>query len=171
MGLALVMVEEHARRAVHLRDDHPLGAVDDEGAVVRHQRHIAHVDVLLLDVADGTGSGLVVDIPHQQAQRDLERRRIGHAALLAFLDVVFGQLELVGDELQGSPLGEVLDRKDRPEDLLQARLGPLFGRHVALQELEVGHPLHLDQIGQGHGLGDAAVYLANTFATGKGIIH
>ena len=31
--LALVMVEEDARRTVHLRDDDALGAVDDEGAV------------------------------------------------------------------------------------------------------------------------------------------
>jgi hypothetical protein len=31
MGLALVVVEEHAGRAVHLADDHALGAVDDEG--------------------------------------------------------------------------------------------------------------------------------------------
>src|SRR5207248_2224921 len=31
MRLALVVIEEHARRAVHLADDYPLGAVDDEG--------------------------------------------------------------------------------------------------------------------------------------------
>ena len=35
MALALVVVEEHARRTVHLRDDDALGAVDDEGTVVR----------------------------------------------------------------------------------------------------------------------------------------
>jgi hypothetical protein len=33
VGLALVVIEEHAGRAVHLRDDDALGAVDDEGAV------------------------------------------------------------------------------------------------------------------------------------------
>ena len=33
MGLAPVMVEQDARRTVHLADDHALGAVDDEGAV------------------------------------------------------------------------------------------------------------------------------------------
>ena len=33
MGLAAVVIEEDARAAVHLGDDHPLGAVDDEGAV------------------------------------------------------------------------------------------------------------------------------------------
>ena len=33
---ALVMVEEHPRRTVKLRNDYPLGTVDDEGAVVGH---------------------------------------------------------------------------------------------------------------------------------------
>ena len=74
MGLAAVVVEEHAGRAVHLRDDDALGAVDDEGAVHRHERHVAHIDVLLLDVLDRAGAGLLVDIEHDQAQRHLERR-------------------------------------------------------------------------------------------------
>ena len=56
VGLAAVMVEQHARRAVHLADDHALGAVDDERAVLRHQRHVAHVDVLLLDIEHASGS-------------------------------------------------------------------------------------------------------------------
>ena len=49
---AAVMIEEHAGRTVHLRNDHALGTVDDERAVLRHERHVAHVDVLLLDVLD-----------------------------------------------------------------------------------------------------------------------
>ena len=52
MGLALVVIEEHAGRAMHLRDDDALGAVDDERAVVGHERDVAHVDILLLDVLD-----------------------------------------------------------------------------------------------------------------------
>ena len=52
VGLALVVLEEHARRAVQLRDDHALGAVDDERALVGHQRHFAHVDLLLLHFLD-----------------------------------------------------------------------------------------------------------------------
>ena len=74
MGLALVVIEEHAGRTVHLRDDDALGAVDDEGAVVGHERNVAHVDILLLDVLDRLGAGLLVDIEHDQAQRHLERR-------------------------------------------------------------------------------------------------
>ena len=36
---------------MELRDDDPLGAVDDERAVVGHQRDVAEVDLLLLGVA------------------------------------------------------------------------------------------------------------------------
>ena len=98
--LALVVVEEHARRAVHLRDDDALGAVDDEGAVVRHERHVAHVDVLLLDILDGLRAGFLVDIEHDEAQRHLQRRGIGHVALPALLDVVFRRIELVAHEFE-----------------------------------------------------------------------
>ena len=100
MRLALVVVEEDARRAMHLRDDHPLGAVDHEGAVVGHQRHVAHVDVLFLDVADRPRAGFLVDVPDDQAQRHLERRGIGHSTLLALLDVVLRLFELVLHELE-----------------------------------------------------------------------
>ena len=65
VGLALVVVEEDAGAAVHLGDDDALGAVDDESAVVRHQGHVAHVDVLLLDVADGTADRF----PHPRPRR------------------------------------------------------------------------------------------------------
>ncbi len=39
-------------RTVQLRDDDALGAVDDEGAVLGHQRHLADVDFLLFHVLD-----------------------------------------------------------------------------------------------------------------------
>ena len=50
--LAAVVLEEHAGRAVQLADDHALGAVHDEGAVARHERDLAHVDLLLLHFLD-----------------------------------------------------------------------------------------------------------------------
>jgi len=64
--LAAVVVEQHARRAVHLADDDALGPVDDEGAVVGHERDIAHVDVLLLDIDEALGLGLAVDLEGRQ---------------------------------------------------------------------------------------------------------
>ena len=146
MGLALVVVEEHARRAVHLRDDHALGAVDDEGAVVGHERDVAHVDILLLDVLDRLGAGLFVDIEHDQAQRHLERRRIGHAALAALVDVVFRRFELVLDEFEHRGVGEIRDREHRLEHGLQALVGPPADRLHHQQELVIGCLLNLDEV-------------------------
>jgi hypothetical protein len=128
--LALVVVEEHARRAVHLRNDHALGAVDDEGAVVGHERDIAHVDILLLDVLDRLGARLLVDIEHDQAQRHLERRRIGHAALAALVDVILRRLEFVLDEFQHRRVGEIRDREHGFEHGLQALVGPAADRFL-----------------------------------------
>ena len=124
MGLALVVIEEHAGRAMHLRDDDALGAVDDEGAVVGHERNVAHVDILLLDVLDRLGAGLFVDIEHDQAQRHLERRGVGHAALAALVDVVFRRFEFVFHEFEHRGVGEVGNREYRLEDGLQALVGP-----------------------------------------------
>ncbi len=81
-------VEERARRAVQLRHDDPLGAVDDERAVLGHQRDVAEVDLLLLDVADGLDAGLRILVPDDQPDRHLQRHGVGHAALLALVDVV-----------------------------------------------------------------------------------
>ncbi len=55
VGLALVVLEEHAGRTVQLRHDHALGAVDDERALVGHQGHFAHVDLLLFHFLDHLG--------------------------------------------------------------------------------------------------------------------
>src|SRR4029077_11604055 len=88
-------VEERARRPVELADDYALRAVDDERAVVAHERDVAEVDLLLLDVADGLDARLEVLVPDDEADRDLERHGVGHAALLTLVDVVL-QLEADG---------------------------------------------------------------------------
>src|SRR5438067_1979067 len=88
-------VEEGARRPVQLADDDALGAVDDEGPVLGHERDVAEVDLLLLDVADGLHAGLGILVPDHEADRHLERHCVGHAALLALVDVVL-QLQADG---------------------------------------------------------------------------
>ncbi|GJE72800.1 hypothetical protein CHKEEEPN_4361 [Methylorubrum podarium] len=169
--LALVVVEEHARGAVHLRDDDALGAVDDEGAVVRHERHVAHVDVLLLDVLDGLGAGVGIHVEHDQAQRHLERGREGDAALAALVDVVFRLLEGVAHEFEERRRGEVGDREDRLEDALEALVGaPALGL-VHHQELVVGRLLNLDEVRHLGDFPDLAEELANALATDQRIGH
>src|SRR5690606_41661029 len=69
------MVEEHTRRTVHLRHNNALGPVDEEGAVLGHERHVAHVDILLLDIEHRAGVGFAVDFEDDQAQRDLQDRK------------------------------------------------------------------------------------------------
>ena len=81
---------------MQLADNDALGPVDDERAVLRHQRHIAEEDFLLLDVADGTVAGLGVLLVNRQAHRDLERSRVRHAALFALVHVV---LQLQSDRV------------------------------------------------------------------------
>ena len=92
--LALVVVEEDAGAAVQLADDDALGAVDDERAGVRHQRDLAEVDLLLLDVADDALAAVAGVVDHQLG-RHLDRRGERHAALAALVDVVLRLLEVV----------------------------------------------------------------------------
>src|SRR5439155_15615083 len=86
-----------------LRHDHPLGAVDDEGAPLGHHREVPHEDRLLADLAR-----LLVD----EADSHRERSLVGQVLLTAFLDRELGLSELVGPELDGEGAGVVLDRRN-----------------------------------------------------------
>ena len=77
-------------------DDDALGAVDDERAVLGHQRDIAEEDFLFLDVAYVLGAGVGVLVVYGEPYGDLQRGRIGHAALFALDDVV---LQLHADRI------------------------------------------------------------------------
>jgi hypothetical protein len=158
------MVEQHARRPVHLADDDALGAVDEEGAVARHERHVAHIDVLLLDIEHGAGFGIGIHLEHDQAQRDAHRRRIGDAALTAFLDVELGIFQLVIDEIQLGGAGEVANREHRAQRLLQA--GHIAGLGIGAQELLVGFALHLDEVRHLNHFVDVAEDLADALFRG-----
>ncbi len=156
---------------MHLADDDTLGAVDEEGAVLGHERHVAHVDVLLLDIENRTRVGFAVDFKDDQAQRDLHRRRIGDAALTAFLDVIFGLFELVMDEVQLRGPGKVADRKHAAQRLFKAR--DVTDRRIGTQELFIGFALHLDEVGHFHGFVDIAEQLADSLGCGcfEGLAH
>jgi hypothetical protein len=95
VGAVVRGLEKHTGRPVQLRNNHALRAVHDERAVRRHQRNVAEEDFLLLDVADGLVAGLGVLVVDGQADRHLQRRREGHAALFALLLVVL-QLQAHG---------------------------------------------------------------------------
>src|SRR6516225_1672602 len=171
MGLALVVVEEHAGRAMHLGNDDPLSAVDDKGAVIGHERDVAHVDIPLLDVLDRLGAGFLIGIEYDEAQRDFERRGIGHAALPAFVDIVFRRLEFVFDEFEHRSVGEVGNREHRLEDGLQAFVRPAALRLLHQQKLVVGRLLNLNEVRHLPDFLDFSEKLSYALPTSKRLRH
>src|SRR6202158_3301623 len=130
---------------MELADDDALGAVDDERAVLGHQRDVAEVDLLLLDVADGLDAGLGVLVPDHEADRHLQRHGVGHAALLAFVDVVL-QLEAdgVAADVADVAAGLVRLAAARAENLAVAvGIGNQGGAAGAARLAQVVQPLEL----------------------------
>ena len=80
-GLVGLLLEDDAGRADQLRGHHALGAVDDEGALVGHDREVAHEDRLGLDLTGGAVLELGLDV---------ELAGIGVVSLPALLDRVLG---------------------------------------------------------------------------------
>ncbi len=117
------------------------------------------------------GAGLLVDIEHDQPQRHLERRSIGHAALPAFVDVVFRRFEFVFDEFEHRGVGEIGDREYRFEDGLQALVGPAALRLLHQQELVVGRLLNLDEVRHLRDFFDFSEKLPYALPTDKRLRH
>ena len=165
--LALVVVEHDARRAMQLRNHHPLGAVDDEGAVLGHERDFAHIDLLLLHLLDRlVGRFLVVD---DQSHPHPERRGIGEAAQRAFAHVKRRIAEPVIHILEHCIARIAGDREHAAKRRMQPHiLEPLA---PALQEPVVGIHLNRQQVGDLHDLGQLAEVLADAFLLREAIAH
>ena len=129
--------EVHARRADELRHDDALGAIDDEGASVGHEREVAHEDELFLDFA-----GLLVD----EAHLDEEGCLIGDVLGAAFGDGAWRVAKLVLAKRHLHRSRGVLDGRELSEGL-----GKPIG-HEVLERLL----LDRDKVGQRHGLRDLA---------------
>ena len=172
MGLALVVVKEHSGRAVHLGNDHTLGAVHDERTVRCHQRHVAHEDVLFLDVLDRFRAGVFVNIKHDQAQSDLQRSTVGHVALLTFLDVILRLFQFVFHELEHRGLVEILDRENRLKHAHDAfTVGGLDGVFTGVQEQVIARLLNFDEVRHFQHFVDFAVVFAESLLAKIGRRH
>ena len=171
MGLALVMVEEHARRTVQLGHDHALGAVDHEGAVLGHERQFAHVDFLLFHFLRAAVLDRRFLVIEREAHQHAQRRGIGEAAHDAFLHVERRLAELVLDIFQRRVARIARDREHRLEGRMQADVGPLLGSLVLLQELQVGFELDGQKIGDFQDARPFAKVLADAFLLGERISH
>ena len=169
---ALVVLEEHAGRAVQLAHNHALGTVDDERAFVGHERHFTHVHLLLFhffhDLGLRRGSIAVVN---DQLHARTHGRTVRQAAGLALAHIERGLGQVVFEKFH---LDKTVVRNDRESSLercLQAFRLAFSGRHICLQESRVGIALHLQQIGNLQHVVAAAKTLANAFAFGKCVGH
>ena len=134
--------EVHAGRPHQLADDHALGAVDDEGALVGHHGEVAHEDLGLLDLPRVL-TGLDV-----QAGVDAQRGAEGHVPLAALLLVELGRPEVVVEEAQLVVLaGVVRNGIDLVEQLPK----------TLLPEPLEGVQLRLDQVADLELVGDGSV--------------
>ena len=142
-GLVQAAVEVDARRTDQLGDHDPLGAVDDEGALAGHHREVAHEHRLALDLAGGVVGEL---------RGDEQRGGVGHVLVLALLDGGLDVLESGRGEGQRHGAGEVLDRRDLAEDLLQARRSGRSRRRLGQRCLPLSPGGVADQPVEGFGL-------------------
>ena len=152
---------------MHLGDDDALGAIDDKCAVFGHQGHIAHIDVLFLDILDRTGTGIFINFKHDQPQGNLQRCRKRHIALLAFFHIILGLVEFVGYILERSNIGKITDRQNRIKNRLKPLIEPATFRYFHLQKFIIGKFLNLDEVWHHCRSSNFSKILANAFATKK----
>ena len=141
----------------------PLGTVDDERPQLGEERQIAEIDFFLDDIAWTFFSIAVLHrfwlfpllhllrtLPHDQTQRRLERRRIGHVTFDAFFDRVLRVTEGGGYVLECEVLVDVGDRENFCENTIQAEI-PLFLQiGLLLDELLERAELDVQEIGHRH---------------------
>src|SRR5207237_7694310 len=108
--------EYDAWRAMELRHDDALRAVDDEGAKRRENRQLTEIDFLLDDVLRPLGLRRLADFFHDdELERGLERHRVRHVTLDALFDGVLRLPKRVLHELDGVVAVAILDREQIPE--------------------------------------------------------
>ena len=146
MGFPLVVLEENPRRTMELTDDDTLGAIHHERTILSHQRDLAKIDFLLLDVSNAPIVGLGIHIPQHHLNGHLKRCRVGHAALVTILNIIFRLAETVTNEFQGGRIVKVFDGENRLKDSLESYVLTLVWRNVFLHKEIKGVFLDLDQI-------------------------
>ena len=132
-----IVLEKRPRRAVQLRHDDALDAVDDERAGLGHQRHFAHVNLLAFDFARA-----LVFVEKDNVNPSVQRRLVSQFALLAFAHIEMRLAQAIRFEFEVSVPRPRFDREHGVERVLQADIFALFGRRVGLQAGAIRFFLH-----------------------------
>src|SRR3984893_11124003 len=171
MGLAAIVIEEHAGAAVQLRHDDALGAVDDEGAVVGHERQFTEVYLLLTHVLDGLLGTAGLLIERHEAYFDAQRGRVSQSAQLAFLDVEHRFAQTIAHVLQRRVAGITGNGEHAVEGGVQADFVAFGLRDIRLQKSPVRIQLDRQQIRRAEYARALAEVLTNALLFGERISH
>ena len=127
--------ESDAGRAMELRDDDALSAVDDEGAALGHHGDFAHVNIFILD-----------EVFLAEAELHVKGHRVGDAFAETLELGILRITEGVGNVFEDETLVVRMDREYLAENGLQALGLALLLRNTFLEELEIGRDLNLNEI-------------------------
>ena len=169
MGLTLVVIEEHTRRTVELGNNNALGTVDNEGTVLGHQGHFAHVDFLLFNVLDRlVGRFLIVN---DKTDFHAQRRCIGYAPKLAFLDIKNRLANTVTDVFERG-IARVTDNREYGfECCVKTGFPAVFRSGFHLEEVPERIQLNRQQIGDVHHGRQFTKIFANPLFLSVGVSH
>jgi len=125
---------------VQLRDDDSFGAVNDEGAIIGHQRQLAHVDFVFLDILDLMGAGFGILVHQHQPQSypqrcgvgQPQRCGVGQTAQLAFANVEHWLSQPVTNIFQPCAARIADDGKHGLESGVQPNLPAISRRYFSL---------------------------------------
>ena len=123
-------------RTVQLSNDDAFRAIDHEGPLFGHQRHIAHVDLF---------PGFVAIVVQQKFH--MQRNIVNAAVLNAVNHIIFRFADLVTEVLDGNLAVLTDDGEHFVEDFMQPLVQPFGGRNILLEEIPVRIELQADQIG------------------------
>ncbi len=132
MGFGLILIEEHAGRAVELAYNHPFCPIDDESSIIRHERNLSKIDLLLFDRFNAFSLCLLIHIPDDQANGHFDRSGVGHPSQQAFLHIIFGFGKAVAYKFEGGGFIKILDWKNRFKNSLKPHRFPVFRIHIGL---------------------------------------
>ena len=132
----------------------PFGPVHDERTGIGHEREIADIDLLFLDISDPLGTCLLVLFEEHQTGLYLEGRCIRGTALEAFPDRIFGIAERIADIIHHRRLIEIVNGKNAFKSALKSRFLSFVLGDFPLDKVVIGPLLDLDEIGDFKNDGD-----------------
>ena len=170
MGFAPVVLEEHAGRAVQLRHNHALGAVNHKRAARGHQRDFAHIHFVFTHFFHHIGLRRFF-VQNHQTDACTQRGGIGDAAQLAFLDIKQRLAQHIMHKFQAGIAIVAHNRENRIKGCLKAFFIAFVVGLFQLQKLGVGIQLGGQQKRHFQYIGTLGKTFANAFFFGKGVRH